>query len=78
MLRQVDIKEPVRLLAGTDARQSHLLNQAVLKRSQGPLDQAFGLRRVGVDELYPQLLSRSLKLRLGLFISQRVLNLTQD
>ena len=71
MSPKVAVEEPVRFLTSRDTRQSHLFNQAVLKRSKGPPDPALGLRRVGRDDFYPQLTQRSLKLRLSVFIPQQ-------
>ena len=70
--RQPLLHEPIRCLERGDSRQAQLFHQAILNRLEQPLHPPLGLRRVGRDQLDPQLTQRPPKLTRGLYPRQLV------
>jgi len=68
MSPNIVVEGPIGFFADRNSCKSHLFEQAVLERSEDPLDSALGLRRVGMDKLNFQPHRCPLELRLRVFI----------
>lgn len=72
--RQIRLQEFICLLDAVNPGKPHLFDQTILERSKQSLYPAFGLRRVGMDDRYPEFGKTPFELAHGFFIFQLILD----
>ncbi len=72
--RQIRLQEFICLLDAVNPGKPHLFDQTILERSKPPLDPAFGLRRIGMNDRYPKFGKTPFELAHGSFIFQLILD----